>query len=70
MVKILLIVSYVNLWLVSNGRLKYKLIDNIINNIWLTQNLTYVLRVLRTCNSTVRFSKYVVMFILLNKVVA
>ena len=47
----------------------YKLIDYIISNIWLIQNLACVLRACSTCNSTVRFSKYVVMFILLSKVV-
>ena len=40
-----------------------------VDNIWLTQNLIYVLRVQRTCNSTIRFSKYVIIFILLSKVV-
>ena len=44
--------------------IKYKLIDYIVNDIRLTQNLTYV------CNSKVKFSKYVVIFILLSKVVA
>ena len=47
----------------------YKFVDHIINNIWLTQNLTCILRAQRTCNSMVRFSKYVVIFILLSKVV-
>ena len=50
--------------------IKYKLIDYIVNNIQLTQNLTYVLWVYRICNSTVRCSKYVVKFILLSKVIA
>ena len=36
----------------------------------MTQNLTCILRVLRKNNSTVRFFNYVIMFILLNKVVA
>ena len=44
-----------------------KFIDHIVNNIQLTQNLTCVLR---AWNSTVRFSKYVLIFILLCKVVA
>ena len=57
--KFFLIVNFCSLKLC----LKYKLIDHIVNNIRLTQNLTYVLRVW-ICNSTVRFSKYVVMFIL------
>ena len=41
----------------------------IVDNIQLTQNLTCVMRVQRTCNSTVKFSKYVIIFILLSKVV-
>ena len=48
---------------------KYKFIDHIINNILLTQNLTCVLRAQRTCNSMVRFSTYVVVFILLSEFV-
>ena len=48
---------------------KYKLIDYIVNNIQLIQNLTCVLRAQRKYNLTVRFSKYVVMFILLSKVI-
>ena len=47
-----------------------KFIDHIVNNIQLTQNLTCVLRVWRTWNSTVRVSKYVLIFILLSMVVA
>ena len=39
--------------------------DQIINNIWLTWNLTCVLR---TYNSMIRFSKYVAMLICLMKV--
>ena len=58
-----LIISFCNLKLC----IKYKLIDHIINNIRLTHNLTCVLRVQKTYNSTVRFSKYVVMFILFSK---
>ena len=50
--------------------IKYKLIYHIVNNIWLIQNLIYVLRVQKTCNSTIRFLKYVVIFILLSKIVA
>ena len=49
--------------------IKYKFLDHIVNNIQLTINLTWVLKVLKTCNSMVRFSKYVVIFILLTKVV-
>ena len=48
---------------------KYKHIDHIVNNIQLIQNLTYVLKVKKKCNLTIRFSKYLVMFILLSKVV-
>ena len=40
-----------------------------VNNIQLTQNLACVLRDCRICNSTIRFLKYVVTFILLSKVV-
>jgi len=50
--------------------MKYKLIDRIVNNIQLTQNLRCILRMKQTCNSTVRFFKYVVIFILLSKIVA
>ena len=46
------------------------LIDHLVDNIRLTQNLTYVLRVYITYNSTIRFLKYVIMFILLIKVIA
>ena len=49
--------------------IKYKLINHIVNNIRLTQNLTCILRTCWTCNLMVRFSKYVVTFILLSKVV-
>ena len=58
-----LISSFCNLKLY----IKYKLINHIVNNIRLTQNLTCALRVYRICNSMVRFTKYVVMFILLSK---
>ena len=34
----------------------------------MTQNLTCVLRAQRTCNSTVKFSKYVVMLIFLKEI--
>ena len=37
--------------------------NHIVDNILLTQNLTYVLRVWRIYNLTVKFSKYVVMLI-------
>ena len=50
--------------------MKYKIIDYIVNNIWLTQKLTCVLRAKRTCNSTIRFLKYAVIFILLSEFVA
>ena len=40
-----------------------------MNNICLTENLTYVLSAYRTCNLTVRFLKYIVIFILLNKII-
>ena len=46
------------------------LIDHIVNNILLKQNLACVLRAYRTCNLTVRLSKYVAIFILLSKVIA
>ena len=49
--------------------IKYKFIDHIINNIRLTQNLTCVLKAYRTCNSTVKFSKYVLMLMIFSKVV-
>ena len=48
----------------------HNLIDHIRNYIWFIENLTYVLKVQRTCNSSIRFSKYIIMFILLSKVVA
>ena len=47
----------------------YKLTNHIVNNIGLTQNLAYVIRACRTCNSIVGFLKYVVTFILLSIVV-
>ena len=47
----------------------YKLIEYIINDIRLIQNLTCVLRAYRICNSIVRFSKYLIIFISLSKVV-
>ena len=50
--------------------IKYNRIDHIVNNTLLAQNLTCVLRVQRTCNLTVRFSKYVKMLIILSNVVA
>ena len=37
--------------------------DQIVNNIRLTQNLIFVLKTLRTVNSTVKFSEYIVIFI-------
>ena len=46
-----------------------KLIDHIINNIWLMQNLICVLKVWRTYKLMVRFLKYVMMLILLSNVV-
>ena len=46
-----------------------KLIDQIINNIWLMQNLICVLKVWRTYKLMVRFLKYVMMLILLSNVV-
>ena len=33
-------------------------LDQIVNNIQLTWKLVWLLRTYRTCNSTVRFSKY------------
>ena len=46
-----------------------KLIDHIVNNIWLMQNLICVLKVWRTYKLMVRFLKYVMMLILLSNVV-
>ena len=46
-----------------------KLIDHIINNIWLMQNLICILKVWRTYKLMVRFLKYVMMLILLSNVV-
>ena len=43
--------------------------DWIVNNKGLAWNLTCVLRIERTCNSTVRFSKYVTMLICLVRIV-
>ena len=37
---------------------KNKFIDRIVNNIRFEQNLTCVLRTWRTCNPTIRFSKF------------
>ena len=48
----------------------HNLIDHIRNYIWFIENLTCVLKVQRTCNSSIRFSKYIIIFILLSKVVA
>ena len=50
--------------------MKYKIIHYIVNNIRLTQKLTCVLRAYKICNSTVRFSKYAIIFILLSEFVA
>ena len=58
-------VSFCNLKLYT----KYKLINHIVNNLRLIQNLTCVLRAKRIYNSMFRFSKYVVIFILLSKFV-
>ena len=46
--------------------------DQIVNNFWLTRNLTRVKNIknMQSNNPTVRFSKYVVMLILLVGVVA
>ena len=44
---------------------KNKFMDRIVNNIWLAQNLTCVLKTKRTCNPTIRFLKSVVMLIFL-----
>ena len=41
--------------------------DHIVNNIQLSQNLTYILKAQRTYNLMVRFSKYVVILMILNK---
>ena len=38
--------------------IKYKFVDYIVNNIRLIQNLTDILWVYKTYNSTLRFSKY------------
>ena len=43
----------------------YIFIDHIVNNIRLTQNLTCILKMYKKYNSKVRFSKYVIMYILL-----
>ena len=42
--------------------------DHIVNNIQLSQNLTYILKAQRTYNLMVRFSKYVVILMILSKV--
>ena len=44
--------------------------DQIINNIWLTRNLVYALKTYKTCNSTIKFSKYVVMLKFVVKFIA
>ena len=49
--------------------MKNKFIDQIVNNIRLVQNLIYVLRTQIIYNSTVKFSKYVIILILLVGVV-
>ena len=43
--------------------------NQIINNIQLTQNLTLLLRTQRIYNSTVKFSNYIVMLIILVRIV-
>ena len=42
--------------------------DHIVNNTLLVQNLTCVLRAQRTYNSTIRFSKYVKILMILSNV--
>ena len=42
----------------------------IVNNIWLPQNFTCVLKAQRKYNSTIGFSKYVIMLNFSKKVVA
>ena len=42
--------------------------DYIVNNIQLSQNLTYILKAQRTYNLIVRFSKYVVILMILSKI--
>ena len=39
--------------------------DHTVNNIQLSQNLTYILRAQKTYNLMVKFSKYVVMLMIL-----
>ena len=34
--------------------IKYKFINHVINNIWLIQNLTYLLRAKRACNLSIQ----------------
>ena len=38
--------------------MKYEFMDRMVNNIQLTLKLASMLRIYRTCNSTVGFSKY------------
>ena len=42
--------------------------DHIVNNIQLSQNLTYIWKAQRTYNLIVRFSKYVVILMVLSKI--
>ena len=42
--------------------------DHTVNNIQLSQNLTYILRAQKTYNLMVKFSKYVVMLMILSGV--
>ena len=48
---------------------KYEFIDQMVNYIWLTWKLVYMLRTYRTCNSTVEFLKYAFNNKLLNVVI-
>lgn len=43
--------------------------SQIVNNIWLVQNLACLLIIWIICNLTIRFSKYVIMVICLVKVI-
>ena len=42
--------------------------DHTVNNIQLSQNLTYILRAQKTYNLMVKFSKYIVMLMILSGV--
>ena len=45
------------------------IIDQIVNNVRLTQNLMYMLNILKKYNSIVKFSKYIIILSFLARVI-